>query len=68
MNGNTNTKMNRNTKTNKLTIFPFAGADTRANGVEGVGGGNMESYQEEHQHLDAHFLSDLSYQADILPS
>ena len=47
--------MKTNAKTNKLTIFPFACADTRANGVEGVGGGK-EGYQGEHQHLGTHIL------------
>ena len=55
MKRNKNKNMKTNAKTNKLTIFPFACADTRANGVEGVGGGK-ESYQGEHQHFDAHIL------------
>ena len=55
MKRNKNKNMKTNAKTNKLTIFPFACADTRANGVEGVGGGK-ESGQDKYQHLDTHIL------------
>ena len=44
-----------NINTNTLTIFPFAGADTWANCVEGVGDGEDSGKDQQHLlHLVAH--------------